>query len=79
MTPFQVIWSSEALRQLAALWNAGHQCGSKSRVLSIAIDQALARNPNIRRDRSSPKDCGKSTILPCSSSMKSTTCIWPSA
>ena len=47
MTPFQVIWSSEALRQLAALWNAVTPLDR----LEITraqhrIDQALARDPS---------------------------------
>lgn len=44
MTPFQVFWSSEALRQLAALWTAGTNRLEITRA-QHQIDQALSSGP----------------------------------
>jgi hypothetical protein len=45
MTPYQVIWSREALRQLAALWNASVPIRNDITRASHRIDVALARDP----------------------------------
>jgi hypothetical protein len=44
MTPFQVIWSPEALRQLAALWITATNRSEITRA-QHRIDQALAADP----------------------------------
>ena len=44
MTPFQVIWSSEALRQLAFSWNAATNRIDITRA-QHRIDRALASDP----------------------------------
>jgi hypothetical protein len=44
MMPFQVIWSSEALRQLAAVWNSATNRLEITRA-QHRIDQALTRDP----------------------------------
>ena len=44
MTPYQVIWSKEASRQLAALWLPATNRADITRA-QHRIDQALARDP----------------------------------
>jgi hypothetical protein len=44
MTPFQVIWSRQALRQLAALWNVATKRAEITRG-QHRIDHALANDP----------------------------------